>query len=279
VIQGAAPRFIDSNDLVAILRSLHRKLGSTHSASYHSHYLLFAVSRVLDAMADVQIADVDGVDLHGPLTDLLQESESSDNPYLTFQAAYAAQALLNVSDDDETIWHAGFRRVWLVLKGGAGFTQMPDPTAIGDALEGLENLYEAGRGGARLLKDTLEAIKYGERPTFTVKEGLKFKRAWYRALRTAELYIQTGRLLLFKNLVTTAPCRHQPMFQWGICQLLGQFAADTQWGPEARQDAVGFLGALCRVDGIWNRQKEVDQVIFDVLTKLASINDMHFEGI
>jgi len=106
---------------------------------------------------------------------------------------------------------------------------MPDPTAIGDALEGLENLYEAGKGGTRLLKDTLESIKSHERPTFTVKEGLKFKRAWYRALRMAESYIQNGRLLQFKNLVTTAPCRHQLMFQWGICQLLGQFAADTQW--------------------------------------------------
>ncbi|KAF9427944.1 hypothetical protein BGZ94_003774 [Podila epigama] len=68
------------------------------------------------------------------------------------------------------------------------------------------------------------------------------------------------------------------MFQLGICQLLGQFAVDTRWELEARQSAVAFLGALYQIDGIWKREKDVDQVIFDVLTKLASSNDTHFEA-
>ena len=127
---------------------------------------------------------------------------------------------------------------------------MPDPSEIKDALEGLEKLYEAGKGGTGMLKGALEAIKNRESPTFTVKEGLKFKRAWYRALRTAESHIQTGRLVHFKDLVTTAPCRHQHMFQWGICLLLGRFATDTHWSLEVRQEAVAFLGAIYRVDGI-----------------------------
>ena len=276
-IQGAAPGSIDSDDLVTILRSLHKRLRPTHSAN-HQYCLLLASSRVLDAMADAHIGDIDRVNLHGPLTDFLRESESSENPYLIFQAAYATQALLNVSDDDD-IWHAGFRRLWLTLKGGAGFAKTPDLTEIKDALEGLETLYEVGKGGVRMLKDALEAIKNRESPTFTAKEGLKFKRAWYRAIRTAESYIQTGRLVQFKDLVATAPCRHQFMFQWSICQLLGQFATDTQWTLESRQEAVAFLEALYKVDGIWIRQKEVDQVIFDVLTALRSNNDTHFAGI
>ncbi|KAF9946612.1 hypothetical protein BGZ72_000184, partial [Mortierella alpina] len=276
VIQGAVPGSIDSNDLVTILRSLHKRLRPTHSVS-HQYRLLLAVSRVLDAMADAHVRDVDRINLHGPLTGLLRESESSENPYLTFQAAYATQALLNVSDD-ENIWHTGFRRGWLVLKGGAAFAKMPDPREIKDALEGVERLYEAGKGGARMLKDALEAIKTCESPTFTVKEGLKFKRAWYRALRTAESYIQTGKLVQFKDLVTTTPCRHQLMFQWGICQLLGRFAADTEWELEARRNAVSFLGALYRVDSIWNRQKGVDQVIFDVLMYVVSNSGTHFEA-
>ncbi|KAG0047372.1 hypothetical protein BGZ83_007557 [Gryganskiella cystojenkinii] len=278
VIQGAAPGSVNSDDLVSILRSLHNRLRATHSQSEsNQHHLLLAVSRVLDAMADANIGDVDRVNLHGPLTDLLSESDSNNNPYVAYQAAYATQALLNVSDN-ENIWHAGFRRGWLVLKGSAGFAKMADPKEIKDALEGMERLYEAGQGGARMLKDALEAIKNRESPTFTVKEGLKFKRAWYRAIRTAESYIQTGKLLQFKELVTTAPCRHQLMFQWGICLLLGKFAADTQWGPEARQDAVIFLGALHRVDGIWNRQKEADQVIFDGLTNVISKDCTYFEA-
>ncbi|KAF9949709.1 hypothetical protein BGZ72_008558 [Mortierella alpina] len=125
---------------------------------------------------------------------------------------------------------------------------MPDPKEVKDALEGLERLYEAGKGGARMLKDVLKAIKTRESPTFTVKEGLKFKRAWYRALRMAESYIQGGKLVHFKELVTTSPCRHQLMFQWGICQLLGRFAADTQWDIEPRRDAMAFLGPLFKTD-------------------------------
>lgn len=277
VIQGAAPRSIDSNDLVTILRTLHKRLRFTHSAS-HRYRLLLAVSRVLDAMADAHVGDVDRIDLHEPLTELLRESELGENPYLTFQAAYATQALLNVSDNED-IWQAGFRRGWLILKGGAGFAKMPDPKEVKDALEGLEKLYKAGKGGVRMLKDVFKAIRTREMPTFTVKEGLKFKRAWYRALRIAESYIQTGKLVQFKELVTTSPCRHQPMFQWGICHLLGRFAADTHWDLGARIDAIVFLKALYQADSIWTRQKEVDQVISDALTNVVSKDGTHFEGI
>ena len=275
VVQAAAPGSIDSDDLSRILASLHRQLQSTRSGSDRNRYhLLPAVSRVSDAMVDAHIGDVSRVNLHGPLSDLLQGSESNKNPYLTFQAAYATQALLNVSDD-ENIWHAGFRRVWLVLKGGAGFAKVPDPK---DALESLEILYEAGKGGFKLLKNTLEAIRSDESPTFSVKDGLQFKKAWYRALRTAESYIELGRLTLFKELATKAPFRDQFMFQWGICQLLGLYAADaSQWDQEVRQDAIAFLGALYKDTGLWNRQKGVDQVIFDVLTDVTSSNDKYLE--
>ncbi|KAG0057095.1 hypothetical protein BGZ83_001529 [Gryganskiella cystojenkinii] len=277
VIQGAAPGSIDSNDLVNILRSLHKRLQQVRSASHHYYYLLIAVSRVLDAMADANIEDVDHINLHEPLTGFLRESESSENPYLAFQTAYAMQALLNVSDD-ENIWRAGFRQGLLVLKGGAGIDKMPDPEQINDALEDLERHYEASKGSTTILKDALEALENRESPTFTVKEGFKFKRAWYRALRSAESYIQSGRLVQFKNLVFKAPCRHQFMFQWGICQLIGRFAADNQWDLEARQDSVAFLGALYRVDEIWHRRREVDRVIFDILANVTSNDDTYFEA-
>ncbi|KAF9953188.1 hypothetical protein BGZ72_005613, partial [Mortierella alpina] len=275
VVRGAAPGSIDSNDLVSILRSLHKRLRPTHSPS-HQYRLLDAVSRVLDAMVDAHVGDVDRINLHAPLTEFLRESEWSEDPYLTFQAAYATQALLNVSDN-ENIWHAGLRRGWLILKGGAGFAKMPDPREVKDALEGLERLHEAGKGGVRMLKYTLEAIKTGESPTFTVKEGLKFKRAWYRALRIAESYIQTGKLVHFKELVTTSPCRHQLMFQWGIVQLLGQFAGEKQWDVEPRRDAVAFLGALYKTDSIWKRCEETDLIIPDMLAYVVSSNGADFK--
>ncbi|KAG0042010.1 hypothetical protein BGZ83_001007, partial [Gryganskiella cystojenkinii] len=61
-IQGAAPGSIDSNDLISILRCLHRRLRSVHkrvrpTSVSHQYHLLLAVSRVLDAMVDANIGD------------------------------------------------------------------------------------------------------------------------------------------------------------------------------------------------------------------------------
>ncbi|GJJ67744.1 hypothetical protein EMPS_00090 [Entomortierella parvispora] len=276
VIQGAAPGSIDSDDLVTILRCLHTRLQSTHSSAYQYRQLL-AISRILDAMMVSHIGDVDRINLHEPLTDFLRESESHKDPYLVFQVKYATQALLYVSDDEDS-WHAAIRRLWLVLRVGAGLAKVLDPTELKDTLESIEQLYDIGKGSTRTLKVALEAHRDGEGYTFTKKEGLKFKRAWYRTVRMAEWLISTGRLVQFKAVVVTSKCRHQLMFQWGICQLLGQFIADTQWSLEAHQEAVELLGALYKDTRIWIRQKAVDQVIFDVLTNIVSSNDAHSEA-
>ncbi|KAF9118418.1 hypothetical protein BGW39_001208 [Mortierella sp. 14UC] len=278
VIQCATPGSINSDDLVTILQVLYTRLQTIHTSSTsHLCCLLLAVSRVLDAMVVAQVGDVDRITLHGPLTARLQEFESSQNHCVAFQAEYAIQALLNVSDND-TIWQAGFRRGWLVLKGAAGFAKMPNPTEIKDALEGLEKLYEAGKGAVRLLNNTWVAIKTSEKPTFAAKEGLKFKRIWYPTLRNAEEYIQTGDLVGFKELVTNAPCRHQLKFQLGICQLLGRFGVNTQWDVESRRGALAFLGALCQADDVWNREKGVEQVILDMISILAINQGTDFEA-
>ncbi|KAF9955516.1 hypothetical protein BGZ72_003655 [Mortierella alpina] len=275
VIQGAAPGSINSNDLVVTLRCLHKRLQPTHSEE-HRYHLLVAVSRILDAMVDAQVGDVDRISLHEPLTECLRELESSKNSYLAFQAAYATQALgvTKSKFKRDNIWQAGFRRVLLVLKGGAGFARLPDPRELKDALEGVERIVDASRGVVRGFKNIIEAVKTHEKPTLTVKQGVTFKRRWYRILRIAESYIQTGKLVQFKELVTTPLCRHQSMYQRGICQLVGRFAADSQWDLKTRTDAVAFLGVLYRTDSIWEPSMEIGQVIFDVLTNLES----NFEG-
>ncbi|GJJ67755.1 hypothetical protein EMPS_00101 [Entomortierella parvispora] len=277
-IRGAIPGSINSDDLETILRCLKKRLQPNRSAE-HRYPLLLATSRVLDAMVDAHIGNIDRINLHGPLTEFLRDSESSDHPYLTFQVKYAAQALLNISDDDD-IWHAGFRRFWLILNIGAGLAKLPDPKELKDTLESLEKLYKAGKSGIGNLKATMDsAIKGNDTPTFTVKEGLKFRSAWYRAIRKAESYIENGRLVEFKTLVTTAPCRHDLMFQWGICQLLGQFVTDSRWGFEVRQEAIAFIAALYKDTALWDRKTEVDKVIFDILTNVTSHNNAHFEAV
>ncbi|KAG0291625.1 hypothetical protein BGZ96_005012 [Linnemannia gamsii] len=274
VIQCATPGSINSNDLVTILQVLYTRLQTIHTPSTsHLCRLLLAVSRVLDAMVVAQVDDVNRIALHEPLTALLHDFESNQDPFTAFQAEYATQALLNVSDNDN-IWQAGFRQGWLVLKGAAGFAKMPDPKEIKDALEGLEKLYEAGKGAVRMLNNTWVAIRTSEKPAFTTKEGLKFKRIWYPTLRNAEEYIQTGDLVGFKELVTNAPCRHQLKFQLGICQLLGRFAVDAQWDLESQQSTLAFLGALCQTDDFWVRQKGIEQGIFNMISTLADNHDI-----
>ncbi|GJJ67746.1 bilin biosynthesis protein [Entomortierella parvispora] len=277
-IQGATPGTLNVDDLESILRCLLKRLKLTRSPEYR-YPLLLAVSRVLDAMVDANIKDVDRVNLHGPLTEFLREIESNEHPYLTFQVHYATQALLNVPDDDD-IWHAGFRRFWFLLNVGAGLANVPDPTDLRDTLESLEKLYNAGKAGIGNLKAVLnDAIKGADGSlTFTVKECLKFKSAWYHAIRKAKSYIDTGRLVEFKALVTTTPCRHELMFQWGICQLLGQFALDNRWSLEMQREAIAFIETLYKDASLWDRQKEVDQVIFDVLTIVESRNVIQFEA-
>ncbi|KAF8927570.1 hypothetical protein BGZ47_002088, partial [Haplosporangium gracile] len=265
-IQGATPGSIESDDLLVILQVLYKRLNVIHTlSSTYLCRLLFATSQVLDAMVIAQVGDVARVILHEPLTVRFHELESTQDRYVAFQAKYATQALLHVSDDDN-IWRAGFRWGWLVMRGAAGFAKMPDLKDINDVFEGVEKLYGASKGAVRILNNTRVAIKTGEKPTFNTKEGLKFKWSWYPTLRYAEEYIQTGDLIRFQELVATAPCRDQLTFQTGICQLLGRFAVDTQWDLEARQGTVAFLEMLCRDDRIWTRQEGVHQVVFDLIS-------------
>ncbi|KAF9923038.1 hypothetical protein FBU30_006854 [Linnemannia zychae] len=230
VVQIADPSYINSDDLGRILQVLNNQLQKVHSEAVNYRYrLMFAISRVLDAMVAANVGDIDRINLYDPLTCLLDVSKSDTDLYLSFQVEFAAQALLNVSNDEKP-WHAGFRRLWLALSVGASFAKVPDPTEIKMMLEGLEKLYNEGKRDFIALK---EAINNKGRIEFTFKDGLQFKSIWYRALRTAELCIQTGRLSYFEEFVINAQCRDDRMFQMGVCQLLGQFVSNTRWDLEA----------------------------------------------
>ncbi|KAF9566411.1 hypothetical protein EC968_003755 [Mortierella alpina] len=269
VIDCSIAGSINSNDLVTILDVLNTRLQTVHKPSAsHLCRLLHAASRVLDAMVAAQVGDVNRITLHGPLTARLHELESHQDRYVAFQAEYATQALLNVSDND-TVWQAGLRRGWMVLKGAAGFAKMPDPRETKDMLGGLETIYKAGKGSVQILNNTWVAIKSGEKPTFTAKEGLKFKWIWYPTLRSAEGYLWIGDLAGFKELVASAPCRHQLTFQMGVCQLLGRFVVDTQWDLDSRRSTLAFLNALHQANDVWNSQKGIEQVIYDMFSVLV----------
>ncbi|KAF9343436.1 hypothetical protein BGX34_006768, partial [Mortierella sp. NVP85] len=237
-----------------------------------------AVSRVLDAMADTKVKGLDREKLHEPLTLYLSEIKDASDPYLVYQATYAYQALLYVPDD-ETLWQATLRRTGKVMQGVAGLVSAVKGLDLNGFMDGLKDIQQGVSGAAgvlKLAKSTFDGVKSvadgGKGFVECMKEGLGVKRklTWYPALRGAESLLRSGQLVNFKRLVCEAPCRRDPAFQWGVCQLLGEVASDTIWDANTRQSAVMFLGEIYGDRTVWECHVNVQEWILVILMKLAS---------
>ncbi|KAF9344244.1 hypothetical protein BGX34_005850, partial [Mortierella sp. NVP85] len=281
----ADPGFLDSDDLVKILELLSNRLRNTHSqSSNHMYQLTMAVSRVLDAMADTKVKGLDREKLHEPLTLYLSEIKDVSDPYLVYQAAYAYQALLYVPDD-ETLWQATLRRTGKVIQGVAGLVSAVKGLDLNGFMDGLKDIQHGVSGAVgvfQLAKSTFDGVKSlsdgGKNFVECMKEGLGVKRklTWYPALRGAESLLRSGQLANFKRLVCEAPCRLDPAFQWGVCQLLGEVAADSTWDAKTRGGAIMFLGEMYSDRTVWGDQPNVKEWILVILIKLGSsaVNDV-----
>ncbi|KAG0042387.1 hypothetical protein BGZ89_006918, partial [Linnemannia elongata] len=104
-----------------------------------------------------------------------------------------------------------------------------------------------------------------------MKEGLGSgqKRLWYTAIRAAYALAQAGRLKDLNTLIYEAPCRHDPLFQWGICQLLGEIASDNIWDTSVRLQAVDLFGELYRNDPLWGQDKSVRTWMLHIIRQLG----------
>ncbi|KAG0006797.1 hypothetical protein BGZ65_003539 [Modicella reniformis] len=254
LIQGADPDYLDADDLVKTLKLLNERLGDTHDQSQHHIYqLTLTVSHVLDAMADTNVKGLDREKLHEPLSSYLEKLKNSPDPYLVYQAAYAYQALLCVPDN-ESIWQATMRRTGKVVKGVSGLVSAVKGLDLNKFIEGLTEIQKGLSGVSQVIevvKDAYDGVaalsKSGQNFLECLKEGLSFDRkgAWYSALRGADVLIRDGELASFRKLVCEAPCRRDPAFQWGVCQRLGDVAANPMWDPDTRRSAIAFLG-FCR---------------------------------
>ncbi|KAF9343503.1 Transducin (beta)-like 1 X-linked receptor 1, partial [Mortierella sp. NVP85] len=113
-----------------------------------------------------------------------------------------------------------------------------------------------------------------------LREGFSFKRkcAWYPALRGADALIQNGEFVSFKKLVCEAPCRLDPAFQWGVCQRLGEIAANPMWDTSTRQSAVRFLGEIYRNNEDWGQDAGIKKWILVILMHLASPSGSAFQS-
>jgi hypothetical protein len=279
LIQGADPGHLDADDLVKILTLFNTRLRDTHyQSSLHMYQLTMAVSRVLDAMADTNVKDLDRKKLHEPLTSYLDGLKNSADPCLVYQAAYAYQALLYVPDN-ETLWQAAFRRTGKVIQGVSGLVKAVKGfdlngfiEALVDFHQGLTEASEVIKQGYSAIEGAVSAANSGQDFLDSLKQGLSFsrKRDWYPALRLADTLLRDGQFATFKELVCEAPCRRDVAFLWGVCQRLGEVAAGPTWDAVTHQSAIEFLGAIYRNDAIWGQQASVKQWVVIILTRLSS---------
>ncbi|KAF9362376.1 hypothetical protein BGX34_006316 [Mortierella sp. NVP85] len=237
-----------------------------------------AVSRVLDAMADTNVKGLDREKLHEPLLSYLSEVKNISDPFLVYQAAYAYQALLYVPDD-ETLWQATLRRTGKVIRGVAGLVSAVKGLDLNGFMDGLKDIQQGMSGAAGVLKEAKSTIdgaislaESGQSFVECLKEGLSVKRklTWYTALRGADVLLRSGQIANFKRVVCEAPCRLDPVFQWGVSQLLGEVAADSMWDTKTRQSAIMFLGEIYINRAVWGSHANVKEWILVILMKLAS---------
>ncbi|KAF9113975.1 hypothetical protein BGW39_003543, partial [Mortierella sp. 14UC] len=63
------------------------------------------------------------------------------------------------------------------------------------------------------------------------------------------------------------------MFQWSICQLLGEIADDSIWSVSTRQQAIELLGALYQNDQDWAQDDSVKSWMMTIIGKLSMTPD------
>jgi hypothetical protein len=145
--------------------------------------------------------------------------------------------------------------------------------------EGLENIHKGLAGVPRAavaLKRAYEGAnslaKGGQLLLNCLIQGSSFndKRDWYSALRGADALIRDAEFATFKKLACEVPCRHDAAFQWGVCQRLGEVAANPMWDSVTRRNAIEFLGEIYSNDAIWGQESSVKQWILNILMQLST---------
>ncbi|KAK3814025.1 MAG: WD40-repeat-containing domain protein [Benniella sp.] len=278
LVQGARPGYLEGDDFVQILDRLATRLRNAHQLSTGVLYqLTLAISHVLDAMAAARVRGLSRERIHQPLSSYLNGLKTSSDPYLVYQAAYAYQALRYVPDD-ETPQQKAFRRIGKTIEGVselAGAVKDLDYKKLVSGLvcirEGLavDEIRRALRHTSAEVSSLMESGQ-GFREFLEDEFSFTNKRAWYPALRGADALIRAGKFTQFRKLVCKAPFRRDTAFQWGVCERLGEIAANPKWSYDIRNGAILFLGEIYRNDDDWGRQATIKQWILHILVQLST---------
>ncbi|CAO3568767.1 unnamed protein product [Mortierella alpina] len=277
LVHGANEGYLEAADLVKILEVLNSRLQSTHQQTQgYIYQLMLAVTRVLDAMTDCKVEGLDRVTLHESLSGYINKLKGNPDPHMVYLAAYAFQALECVPDN-ESPWQATKRRTGNVIQGVFSLVKAVKGLDVNSFLEGLgriENGLDGVAKGFQTLRDGYDNVTAlvvsGQSLFEALKDSFSFdlKCSWYSALRGIDRVLQDGQLSKFRTLVLEAPCRRSLAFQWGVCQRLGDLAANPAWDAESREDALEFLAEIYQNDAVWGQHSHVKQKILDILLHL-----------
>ncbi|KAG0278823.1 hypothetical protein BGZ95_003062 [Linnemannia exigua] len=274
LVQYAQPGYLEADDLINILGILRRRLQATHSQSIKYLYqLTLAVATVLDVMAENKVNDLDRINDHEPLSTVLSGLKGTSDPYLLYQASYAYQALQYVPNN-ETTTQAIARNSFGVAESMVKLSAVLklDLEGVLDGLKGFVNVagtvFEVAKAGYEGVSSLIESGQ-GIFESLGEALGSGHKRPWYTAVRRAQAFVREGRLADFCRLVIEAPCRKNPFFQWGICQLLGEIATDPNWEVETRKQAVDFLSALLKDETEWCQDVSVKAWALTLLDRIS----------
>ncbi|KAG0292250.1 WD repeat-containing protein 38, partial [Dissophora globulifera] len=280
VIQCATPGSMDPHDLIKIVQHVISCLQDTHIQSLdHAYQLTRTVSRILDAMVDGDFKDLDRVRLRGPLLSYSLLLRNDTDPYLVFQAVYASQALLYISDKEQP-WQTILRSTGTAVKGSARLFSAAKSFNVDEFIETVEKglqfrvrIFERVRMLERvrnMSKDANPLKESGQELREILDTSFDRTHLFYPMLRGIDALLQNGQLVKVKAMICKAPCRREVAFQWGVCQRLGNLAADPMWDAVSQESAVAFLGEIYRNDAVWGQEPIVKQCILDILMQLTS---------
>ncbi|KAF9124871.1 hypothetical protein BG015_005011, partial [Linnemannia schmuckeri] len=277
LVQSAPPESLISDDLIKIFGLIRIRLQGTHQqSSVHPYHLTLAVSRLLDVMADHKVQDLNRVEEHEPLSGVLSSLKGSPDPYLMYQACYAFQALQYVPNNETML--QGILRHSTGVVDGLIKVMAVIKLDLGTVLDGLCQLQEVLGSAIEVAGTVYEGVCSLMESGQSVLEGLKEgygkgkKRPWYPAVRAAYALAQAGQLHDLNRLIVEAPCRRDPLFQWGVCQLLGEIASGEIWEIATRQQVVELLGKLYLNDAEWGQDESVRTWMVNIISQLGSTN-------
>ncbi|CAG8567742.1 13447_t:CDS:2 [Acaulospora colombiana] len=251
-----------ANGLVQILGILTKKLQGIHQqqgVAEELYILTRAISRLLDAMKDVEVKGLDRESLHAPLYKQLSGlSKNKEDPALSYQAKYACQALLYVPDNEQP-WQSAMRH-FSDITGGiltlASAAKNLDPSKLKEVFSIANGIIEELNDFRTNFQDAFEGLK-------EIRRGFKFKlsrhRPWYIALRHIDFFIYTDQLVELEEFVRKTRLSQNPEFLWGFCQRIENLV-NTHPDITVRQNALGLLKDVSQYTMKWGRYGPYPQI-------------------